>query len=339
MVDASATDDVARSRQRRRAIATLAVVGGLLVTAIVTATAFGAVTLSTAQVFNGLFDGGDLFARQVVWELRLPRVLVAALVGAGLAIAGTILQAVTRNPLGDPHIFGFSAGAGVAAIGLLLFVPGYPTGLVPLAAFVGSLAAAAIVFALAWRGGISPVRFALAGVAVAALFTAISTTLIASSDLFTQAVLAFLAGGLYLVNWQDLWTVLPYTIAAAAVAIVLADWLNILALGDDVARSVGLRVERTRLVFVGLAAVLTAAAVSVAGLVGFVGLVAPHVARLLVGSDERYAMPLAALLGALLVVVADIVARVVIAPSEIPVGILTAIVGAPVLLILVRTRT
>ncbi|MCW5716085.1 MAG: iron ABC transporter permease [Bauldia sp.] len=338
-MDLSATAEFARSRQRRRAFAALAIAGVLLVLAIGTATAFGAVTLRPAQVLNGLFDGGDLFARQVVRDLRLPRVLVAALVGAGLAIAGAILQAVTRNPLGDPHIFGFSAGAGVAAIALLLFVPGYPTGLVPLAAFVGSLAAAAIVFALAWRGGISPVRFALAGVAVAALFTAISTTLIASSDLFTQAVLAFLAGGLYLVNWNDLWTVLPYTIVAGAIAIALADWLNILALGDDVARSVGLRVDRARLVLVGLAAVLTAAAVSVAGLIGFVGLVAPHVARLIVGSDERFAMPLAAILGAFLVVVADVVARVVIAPSEIPVGILTAIVGAPVLLILVRTRT
>lgn len=339
MVDASATEDRARSQQPRRGFVALAIAGSLLVLAIVAATAFGAVTLRPGQVLNGLFNGGDLFARQVVWDLRLPRVLIAALVGAGLAIAGAILQTITRNPLGDPHIFGFSAGAGVAAIGLLLFVPGYPAGLVPVAAFVGSLVAAAIVFALAWRGGISPVRFALAGVAVAALFTAISTTLIASSDLFTQAVLAFLAGGLYLTNWQDLWTVLPYTVVAGAVAIVFADWLNILALGDDVARSVGLRVERTRLVLVALAAVMTGAAVSVAGLVGFVGLVAPHVARLFVGSDERVALPLAALLGALLLVVADVVARLVIAPSEIPVGILTAIVGAPVLLILVRTRT
>jgi iron complex transport system permease protein len=176
-------------------------------------------------------------------------------------------------------------------------------------------------------------------VAVAALFTAISTTLIATSDLFTQAVLSFLAGGLYQVGWDGLWTVLPYTVVAGLGAILIADRLNILALGDDVAASVGLRVERTRLILVGLAAVLTAAAVSVAGLIGFVGLVAPHTARLIVGSDERIALPLAALLGALLLVVADTFARVVIAPSEIPVGILTAIVGAPVLLLLVRTRT
>lgn len=338
-MESVSTDDAVRLRQRRRARYALGVVAALLVVAIISATAFGAVRLSPGQVFNGLFNGGDLFSRQIVWNLRLPRVLVAAIVGASLAMAGTILQTITRNPLGDPHIFGISAGAGVASIGLLLLVPGYPAHLLPAAAFLGSLVSAAIVFALAWRGGVSPVRFALAGVAVAALFTAISTTLIATSDLFTQAVLSFLAGGLYQTNWTDFWTVLPYATVAGAIAIVFADWLNILALGDDVARSVGLRVERTRLLLVALAAVLTGAAVAVAGLIGFVGLVAPHVARLILGSDERVALPMAALLGALLLVVADIAARLVIAPSEIPVGILTAIVGAPVLLILVRTRT
>lgn len=335
-----ATDqEHARPRKRGRAFVALGVVSALLVVSIVLASGFGAVSLSVSQVFDGLFNQGDLFARQIVWEIRLPRVLVAALVGGGLAVAGTILQSITRNPLGDPHIFGFSAGAGVVSIALLTLTTGYPTQLLPVAAFLGSLMSAAVVFALAWRGGISPIRFALAGVAVAALFTAISTTLIATSDLFTQAVLSFLAGGLYQVNWDDLWTVLPYTAAAGIVAVIFADTLNILGLGDDAARSLGLRVERTRLLLAALAAVLTGAAVAVAGLIGFVGLVAPHVARFIVGSDERFALPMSALLGALLLVVADIVARLVIAPSEIPVGILTAIVGAPVLLFIVRRRT
>lgn len=333
-----ATSEPAGRRKRGRAFVALAIVSILLLIAIVAATGFGAVSLAPGQIFDGLFDNGDLFARQIVWELRLPRVLVAAVVGAGLAMAGTILQSITRNPLGDPHIFGFSAGAGVASIALLTLTVGYPTQLLPAAAFLGSLMSAAIVFALAWRGGLSPIRFALAGVAVAALFTAVSTTLIATSDLFTQAVLSFLAGGLYQSNWDDLWTVLPYTAVAGAVAVIFADTLNILALGDDAARSLGLRVERTRLLLAALAAVLTGAAVAVAGLIGFVGLVAPHVARFIVGSDERFALPMAGLLGALLLVVADIAARIVIAPSEIPVGILTAIVGAPVLLFLVRRR-
>lgn len=332
----AASNERAGPRRRGRALVALSITGALLILAIIAATGFGAVSLSLSQIYDGLFDRGDLFARQIVWEIRLPRVLVAALVGAGLAMAGTILQSITRNPLGDPHIFGFSAGAGVAAIALLTLTTGYPTQLLPAAAFLGSLMSAAIVFALAWRGGLSPIRFALAGVAVAALFTAVSTTLIATSDLFTQAVLSFLAGGLYRSGWEDLWTVLPYTLAAGAVAVIFADTLNILALGDDAARSLGLRVERTRLLLAALAAVLTGAAVAVAGLIGFVGLVAPHVARFIVGSDERMALPMAALLGALLLVVADIAARLVIAPSEIPVGILTAIVGAPVLLMVLR---
>ncbi|MCW5697677.1 MAG: iron ABC transporter permease [Bauldia sp.] len=332
-------DPAAPSRRRGKSFLGLGVAAVLLLVAMVFAIRYGAASLKLSEVFDGLFNLGNVFARQVVWDIRFPRVVVAALCGAGLAIAGSILQAVTRNPLGDPHIFGFSSGAGVAAIALLLLAPGYPTGLLPVASFLGALLAAAIVFALAWRGGISPIRFALAGVAVAALFTAISTTLIATSDLFTQAVLSFLAGGLYQVGWTGLWTILPYTVVAGLVAIVIADRLNILALGDDIAASVGLRVERTRLLLVALAAILTAAAVSVAGLIGFVGLVAPHVARLILGSDERVALPMAALLGALLLVVADTIARVVIAPSEIPVGIFTAIVGAPTLLILVRTRT
>jgi iron complex transport system permease protein len=260
-------------------------------------------------------------------------------VGANLGIAGVLLQGITRNPLGDPHILGFSAGAGVAAVGLLRVAPEVPLALVPAAAFGGALASAALVYALAWRGGISPVRFALAGVAVAALFTALSTALIATSKLFTQAALAFLAGGLYQRGWEHVHQVWPYTLVGGVIALIVADSLNVLALGDDVARGLGMRVERTRALLAALAAVLTGAAVAVAGLVAFVGLVVPHIARLLVGSDQRAVLPLSALLGALLLVLSDSVARVVVAPGEIPVGIVTAIVGAPVLLILIRTRT
>ncbi len=335
----AATPESALARRRQRAVLVIAGAALLLLASIVIASGVGAVRLSVGQVFDGLFDRGDTFARQIVWQIRFPRVLVAAMVGMNLGIAGCILQAITRNPLGDPHVLGFSSGAGLASVALLTLVSGYPVHLVPLAAFAGSLASASLVFLLAWRGGISPVRFALAGVAVAALFTALSTALIATSDLFTQATLSFLAGGLYQRGWDDVQVILPYTLVAGLVAIILADSLNVLSLGDDVARGLGMRVERTRLLMAGLAAVLTGAAVAVSGLLAFVGLMAPHVARLLVGSDHRYVVPLAALLGALLLVVADAIARVVIAPSEIPVGILTAVLGAPVLLILIRTRT
>lgn len=311
----------------------------LLVLAMALSVSLGAVRLSPERILDGLFDTGDAAARQIVWQLRMPRVLVAALVGANLSLAGVLLQGVTRNPLAGPHVLGLSAGSGFAAITVVVIAPGVPTELVAPAAVTGAIAAALVVYGLAWRGGISPVRFALSGVAAAALFTALSTAVLASSDLFTQSILNFLAGGLFGRDWGDVRLIFPYTLLVGAAAVIVSGMLNVLALGDDVARSLGMRVERTRLLLVVLAAGLTGSAVAVSGMLAFVGLVVPHAARLLVGSDHRVIAPLAVLLGASLIVLADTLARLVIAPAEIPVGIVTAIIGAPVFLLLIRTRT
>jgi len=321
------------------AAATLLAAAALLCLAMSIAIALGSVRLGPATVLDGLLDRGDPVARQIVWQLRVPRVLVAALVGMNLGLAGVLLQGITRNPLADPHILGFSAGAGLAAISVLIIAPGTPVQLVAPAAFLGSLASAAVVYALAWRGGISPVRFALSGVAVAALFTALSTAVIATSDLFTQATLSFLAGGLFGRDWGDLQQLWPYSLVAGLLTLLAAGWLNILALGDDVARGLGMRVERVRLLLAVLAAVLTGSAVAVSGLLAFIGLIVPHAARLIAGNDYRIVTPLAAILGAVLLVLADAFARVVIAPTELPVGIVTAVLGAPAFLLLVRSRT
>ncbi|HJM89095.1 MAG TPA: iron ABC transporter permease [Dehalococcoidia bacterium] len=311
----------------------------LLIVAIGIAVSLGAVRLSPDRLIGGLFDTGDAAARQIVWHLRLPRVLVAALVGANLSLAGVLLQGVTRNPLAGPHVLGLSAGAGFAAITVVVIAPGAPVELAAPAAFAGAIAAALVVYGLAWRGGISPVRFALSGVATAALFAALSTAVLASSDLFTQSVLSFLAGGLFSRDWDDVRQIFPYTLVIGGAAVVVGGTLNVLALGDDIARSLGMRVERTRLFLVVLAAGLAGSAVAVSGMLAFVGLVMPHVARLIVGNDNRVIAPLAALLGASLLVFADTFARLVIAPAEIPVGIVTAVIGAPVFLLLIRTRT
>lgn len=329
----------ARTTHRPPAAATLVAAAVLLLLAMGLAIALGSVRLGPGAVIDGLLDRDDPVARQIVWQLRVPRVVVAALVGMNLGLAGVLLQGVTRNPLADPHILGFSAGAGLAAITVLIVAPGTPVELVAPAAFLGSLASAAVVYALAWRGGISPVRFALSGVAVAALFTALSTAVIATSDLFTQATLSFLSGGLFGRGWSDLHLLWPYSVGGGIAAIVAAGWLNILALGDDVARGLGMRVERTRLLLVVVAAVLTGSAVAVSGLLAFIGLVVPHAARLIAGNDYRIVTPLSAILGAMLLVLADTLARVALAPTELPVGIVTAVVGAPAFLLLVRTRT
>ena len=325
-------------RRRPPPAATIPIAALVLLLVMALGVALGSVRLGPAAVLDGLLDRGDPTARLIVWQLRLPRVLVGACVGANLALAGVLLQGITRNPLADPHVLGFSSGAGVAAIAVLLLAPGTPLALIAPAAFAGSLASAAAVYALAWRGGISAVRFALAGVAVAAFGTALSTAVIASSDLFTQSARSFLAGGLFARDWSHVHQLWPYTLAAGVAALLTARWLNVFALGDDVARGLGVRVERARLALVALAALLTGSAVAVSGLLAFVGLVVPHAARLLAGNDHRTLLPLAALLGAALLVLADTFARVAFAPTEIPVGIVTAVIGAPAFLALLRTR-
>ena len=299
---------------------------------------YGAVRLAPSEVWSGLASHSNVFARTVVWEIRYPRVLDAMLVGAALAVSGSLLQGVTRNPLADPTLFGISAAAALASTTVLVIDRNTAPWLVALCSAGGGLLGATLLFIIAWRGAISPVRLALAGVALSAFFGALIVGMLASSNTFLQTSLSFLAGGLYAADWNDFHSALPYVIPALVIALLLSGRLNVLALGDDVAGGLGVLTDRTRFFALAVAGVLAAAAVSVAGLVSFVGLVCPHLARHTVGSDHRYLIPVAALYGALLVAAADLAARMVIAPSEIPMGIITAAVGAPFLLYLVKFR-
>jgi iron complex transport system permease protein len=279
-----------------------------------------------------------VFARNVVWKIRYPRVLDAMLVGASLAVAGSLLQGVTRNPLADPTILGVTASAGLASAIALVVNPQVPQWALTMSCVAGGLFGSAILFVIAWRGAISPVRLALAGVALSAFFGAAIVGLLSSSRTFLQTSLGFLAGGLYGSEWSDFRAMLPYVIPGFIGALLLSGRLNILALGDDVASGLGVQTDRARIMILLVCGVLTGAAVAVAGLVSFVGLVCPHLARFTVGSDNRYLIPIAALYGAILVTAADLGARLVIQPSEIPMGIITAGVGAPFLLYLVKFR-
>ncbi|MEO9254634.1 MAG: iron ABC transporter permease [Tepidiformaceae bacterium] len=299
---------------------------------------WGAIELTPREVISGLTSQNDIFARNVVWKIRYPRVLDAMLVGASLAVAGSLLQGVTRNPLADPTILGITAAAGLASAGALVVNPQIPQWGLTMACVGGGLLGASILFVIAWRGAISPVRLALAGVALSAFFGAAIVGLLSSSRTFLQTSLGFLAGGLYGSEWSDFRAMLPYVIPGFAGAWLLSGRLNILALGDDVAAGLGVATDRTRVLILLVCGVLTGAAVAVAGLVSFVGLVCPHLARFTVGSDNRYLIPIAALYGAILVTAADLGARLVIQPSEIPMGIITAGVGAPFLLYLVKYR-
>ncbi|MFA9504545.1 vitamin B12 ABC transporter permease BtuC [Natrinema sp. H-ect1] len=275
----------------------------------------------------------------IVVQLRLPRIVLAATVGFALAAAGTVMQGFFRNPLADPSIIGVSSGGAAGAVAAIAFPALVPFGSLHLAAFVGALATAFLVYAIATEGGRTPVAtLLLAGVAVQAFLGAmISYMLIHSGDGLREAVV-WLMGSLANRGWNDVTFALPVSLAGALVLATYARELNVLLLGEEDAHHLGVEVERTKLVLLALASVVTAAGVAVTGVIGFVGLVVPHIMRLLVGPDHRILFPTSALAGASFLVVTDTIARWPAGPTEVPVGIVTAALGAPFFLFLLTRR-
>lgn len=322
-------------RHPRRGRAAAAVVAVLLVLAVLFALRTGDVAVEWGRLVAALVGSGDALATAVV-DLRLPRILVAALAGACLAVAGVAVQAVVRNPLAEPGLLGITGGASALAVVVIGVVPGAPAVLLPLAAGVGGLAAVGVVMALARTAGtLDPTRVVLVGLGIAATTTAVVNMVVVGAQFNAASALSWLAGSSYARDYSALsWLVLP--VLAAIVVAVARRPVNMLPLGDDLPRALGLSLRRTRTGVLVAGAVLAAGAASAIGTVGFVGLVAPHLARPLVGNDTRRLIVMAALLGALLVVVADGIGRTVLAPAEIPVGVVTAVVGAPYLVWLLR---
>lgn len=307
----------------------------LLAAAILAGIGTGAVSIGARDIFAAMTASVADENYQIIHNIRIPRVLVGAMVGMNLALAGVILQSVLRNPLADPGIIGVSSGAGLAAVTVMILWP-ENSALVPIVAFAGAMAAIMLVFVLSWQDGINPLRLVLAGVAVSAFFGGgISALMVFHADK-VQGVINWMVGGFQGRSWEHVRMILPYTFCGLAGAFAASRYLNLLNLGDDAAKSLGVRVELVRVGLTALAALLAASAVSVAGLLGFVGLIVPHLTRLLVGSDSEYLLPCSALLGAALVVTADIAARTVFRPVEIPVGVFMAFLGAPFFLYLLR---
>lgn len=312
----------------------------ILVVAVVSSMIFsllyGSTYVSLQDIWQALTSSElTSTSSQIIWNIRLPRNIVAAFVGASLAVSGAILQAVMKNPLADPQIVGVSSGAGLAGVIVLILFPGYDS-IVPLVAFLGAMGAALMVYALAWKNGIRPSRIILAGVAVAAfLGSGISALLVFYGDR-VQGALLWMVGGLSARSWPQVEVLFPYATVGLILACLGAKRLTILSLGDETAKGLGLKVEQTRFVMTAVAALLAAGAVSIAGLIGFVGLVVPHMLRLIIGNDYAYLLPGSALLGALVLVVSDTVGRVIASPIEIPVGIIMAFFGAPFFLYLLR---
>ncbi|MDN4620420.1 iron ABC transporter permease [Paenibacillus sp. PsM32] len=298
---------------------------------------YGSISIPLSEVIPILSGQEPSAYRTILIDLRLPRVMIGWLVGACLATAGALLQGVMKNPLADPGIIGVSAGGGITAMITMVMLPQLSY-LLPITAFLGAFVTAVLIYLLAWDRGASPVKIILAGVAVNALLGALTNGIMVIYSDRVQAVLPWLSGGLNGRSWYHLEFMAPYAVCGLILSLLAIKPANLLLLGDDAAQLLGQRVEMNRLLIILLSAFLAGAAVSVAGLVGFVGLVVPHMIRLMIGEDYRFLLPFSMIGGGTLVVFADTVARSWFGSIELPVGILLAVIGAPFFLFLLKRK-
>lgn len=343
----TAASSVDTGPRRGRPVLVLAAAVVILVAALLVGVLVGPAGLTARSVLLDLLDAipgvhvdSGLTPQQhaILWQIRLPRVVLGSLVGATLAIAGAAYQGVFRNPLADPYLLGVSSGASLGATAAIVAGGAGVAYGVPVAAFVGGVLAVAATYLLGRGiGGVrSEVVIILAGVAVAAFANAVQTFLMQRYDETLRQVYSWLLGRLSTDGWTDIRVVLPYVVVAAAVILLHRRTLDVMAVGDVEAASLGVNPARVRLVLVGAATLGTAAVVSVSGLIGFVGIVVPHAIRLVVGPGHRLLLPLSLLLGAAFLVLADVVARWALAPAELPIGVVTAAIGAPFFLLVLR---
>lgn len=324
---------------------------GAVLVAVVVGVAVGPVSIPPGDVVRELLSHvpflgveSPLSAREaaIVTQLRLPRVVLALLVGAMLSEAGAAYQGVFRNPLADPYLLGAGAGAGLA-VTIVFVTTSSSLGndqIVPLAAFVGALAAVSLAYAVGRSaGGIAVVTLVLAGVAITSFLTAVQAYLLQNNSDQLREVYTWILGRLTVASWTEVALVLPYFVVATAVLLAHRRVLDVLAVGEDEASTLGLPVGRTRLTIVAAASLATAAAVAVSGLIGFVGIIVPHTIRMISGSTYRVVLPLSLLFGGAFLVFADLAGRMIIEPAELPIGVVTAFLGAPFFLVILRRST
>jgi ABC-type Fe3+-siderophore transport system, permease component len=332
-------------RRRKRSIIVLATLGILIVFAFILSMNTGHSRLSPLDLLRTLFGEGTPKMNLILFEFRLPRIVISVLIGAGLAVSGCIMQGISRNALADPGIFGINAGAGLFVLIFIAFFPSTaaaPVYLLPVIAWIGAGLTAALVFLLSYNRhrGFSPTQLLLSGIGVAAGISAatIVLTLRISPDKF-QFVATWMAGSIWGTNWTFVLALLPFIIVLLPLAFLKARTMNALHLGENTATGLGVKVSREQLVLLAAAVGLAGSCVAVSGGIGFVGLIGPHLARSLVGPRHQALLPASALIGSLLVIVADMLGRLLLQPSEIPAGIIVGIIGAPYFLyMLARSR-
>lgn len=326
----------------------LVVTGLGLIVVILVSTAIGPADLSIATVASVLLSHVPLIHyhssassinQAIVWDIRLPRVILGGIVGAMLAAGGASYQGVFRNPLADPYLLGVAAGAGLGATIVIVTSAG-DTSWLPVAAFVGGAAAVTLTYLVGARfgGRSSGASVILAGVAVAALFTAAQTLLQQQHAQDLQSVYSWILGSLSVATWSDVWLILPYVVLSTLVLLMHRRLLDVLRLGEQEAASLGVNPRRVRLVVVAAATLGTAAAVSVSGLIGFVGIIVPHLVRLTTNASYRVVLPVSIVGGATFLILADLVARTIESPAEVPLGVVTAFVGGPFFIFVLRSR-
>ena len=307
----------------------------ILLATVLVSLKLGSVNITFNELISGLFSGQKDGNIGIIRDLRMTRVIIAVLVGANLAIAGVLLQAVIRNPLADPYITGISSGACVVTVFFMVFIPSV-TSLRPVFGFFGGLVCCVIIYFMAYKNGLSPIRIVLAGAACNALLGGFSSMITVSAGLGSGNIQKWMMGSLATVNWSNVHILLIYSVIGIIAALVLSKVCNILALGSKNAKSLGFNSDLYMIIVTAVAVFLASISTSIAGVISFVGLVVPHVCRIIIGSDHKYLIPCSGIVGGFLVLFADTVGRMVMRPNEIPVGVVTAIFGAPFFLYLLR---
>ncbi|MCB7038551.1 FecCD family ABC transporter permease [Eggerthella sinensis] len=315
-------------------IAAFVLTAAALVALFLVAVNTGSLHVSPEQLINGLFVAYDDTV-STIYDLRFPRIFIALVGGAATAVSGVLLQAAIRNPLADPGIIGISSGASLVAVLVTAFFPALFL-FTPLFAFAGGMAAFLIVYGLSWRGGLSPLRIILVGVAVSAMFTGIMSAFDSGTGSTMSGVASLVDANITMKTWDDLWTLASYAAVGLLLALFTAKRCDLLALEDKTARSLGVDVNKNRLAISAIAVLLASISTAVIGPISFLGLIVPHIARLLVGTAHRVLIPYSIVLGAFCLLLADTIGRTVAAPYEISAAVIMSIVGGPVFILLLR---